>query len=137
LRLGPALRAYGRCDLRQVALAQVIHAARLGLDLFAGGLRLGRRDFLVEIRRARLAQPAFLFQQIGSHTQFPQRVHCLKMGLISRTAAFRAESCCEPATIDCSWSVVRAAPKMPPRRDAATFAAADAAPSLLASNVDM
>src|SRR6266540_2141544 len=42
-------------------------------------------------------KPAFLFQHTGSHTQLPQRVHCLNSGLISSTAAFSAASCCGPA----------------------------------------
>ena len=41
-------------------------------------------------------RPAFLFQQMGSQTQRPHRVHCLNRGLISRTASSSAESCCGP-----------------------------------------
>ena len=46
--------------------------------------------------------PAFPFQQIGSQTHWPHRVHCLKVGEISLTAASRAASCCGPAAIACS-----------------------------------
>jgi hypothetical protein len=79
-----------------------------------------------------------LFQQTGSQTQLPQRVHCLKSGLISRTAASRAASCCGPAAIDCNEPAVWAArPKIPPKIEAAASAAAATAPSLLVWKVDM
>jgi hypothetical protein len=70
-----------------------------------------------------------VFQQIGSHTHCPHRVHCLKIGEISCTAVSSAVSCCEPAAIDCRVPAVCAArSKMPPSSDAAASIAAAAVP---------
>src|SRR5213079_735874 len=42
------------------------------------------------------------FQQTGSQTQLPQRVHCLKIGAISSTASLSALSCAPPPTARCT-----------------------------------
>src|SRR5205823_2613743 len=73
--------------------------------------------------------PAFLFQQTGSQTQLPQRVHCLKMGEISSTASFSAPSCAPPPTARCtSYELSATLPKMPPNRLPAARAAEPSTP---------
>ena len=83
-------------------------------------------------------RPAFLFQQIGSQTQLPQRVHCLKIGAISSTASFSALSCAQPPTARCtSYELSATFPKNPPNRLPAARAAEPSMPIVDALNDDM
>ena len=79
-----------------------------------------------------------MFQQIGSQTQLPQRVHCLKIGEISLTASFSALSCAGPPTARCTSYVLSATlPKTPPKRLPATRAADPRTPIVEVLKVDM
>ena len=82
--------------------------------------------------------PAFSFQQIGLQTHWPQRVHCLKIGEISATASFSAESCEEPPTARCtSYELSATLPKKPPKRLPAARAAEPSTPTADVWNDDM
>jgi len=102
LVLRPAIRT----ELSALCLGAALAADRAG----------DRRSRAASAWAAAISSSRSGAQQIGSHTQLPQRVHCLKVGEISFTASRSAASCAEPPTACCTSYVVSATLlKTPPK----------------------